>query len=196
MTPDDGDRILNDRDTYSRIFDDLYDRYKSSVYRFAYYLSQNKEETDELFQETWLRVVQYSSKLSAVRDFKAWVYAITANIHRDILRKKRIRRMFFTQHAGKYDERSRNIKRSLGENNRLTMDESDRVDLGHAINRAITELPMRQRRVFVLKEVEGFKHAEIGKILGVPVGTVKSLLYRAIRHLRQELSAYDPEASS
>jgi RNA polymerase sigma-70 factor (ECF subfamily) len=131
-----------------------------------------------------------------VRDFKAWVYAISANIHRDQLRKKRIRRMFFTQHTGNSDERSRKTMERPGENNRLTMDESDRVDLGHAIHRAITELPMRQRRVFVLKEVEGFKHAEIGKILGVPVGTVKSLLHRAIRHLRQELSAYDPGASS
>ena len=103
--------------------------------------------------------------------------------------------MFFAQQTGNSDKRSQYVKGSLGENNLVTMNESDRLDLGHAIHRAMTELPVRQRRVFILKEVEGFKHAEISKILGIPAGTVKSLLHRAIRQLRRELSAYDLGAS-
>jgi RNA polymerase sigma-70 factor (ECF subfamily) len=52
-------------------------------------------------------------------------------------------------------------------------------------------LPERQRRVFVLKEMEGFKQEEIAGIMGVPVGTVKSLMFRAVKNMRRALSSYD-----
>ena len=58
---------------------------------------------------------------------------------------------------------------------------------------AVAKLPERQRRVFVLKEIEGFKYKEISEIFDMPVGTVKSIGHRAVRRLRQELSVYNPK---
>ena len=70
------------------------------------------------------------------------------------------------------------------------MDESDQVDIGLALNKAVADLPLKQRRVFILKEIEGLKHSEIAEILGAPVGTIKSLLHKAIKKLQQELSEF------
>lgn len=74
-----------------------------------------------------------------------------------------------------------------------TSGESVRVDMSMAISRALSDLPDRQRLVFVLKEIEGFKYTEISEILGLPVGTVKSLTYRAVKRLQRNLQAYDPQ---
>ncbi len=174
---------------YRNIFDEIYERYYADIYGFAYYLTRNSDETEELFQETWFRVVKYLPRIENIRNKKAWILSITANLHRDMLRKKRIRRVFhkksyFKDSIDEYD--TGNIKGTI----QPSMDEAERVDLMNEINRAIESLPAKQRRVFILKEIEGFKHAEIGDILKIPVGTVKSLHYRAIRHLQDKLSIY------
>ena len=76
----------------------------------------------------------------------------------------------------------------------LHTDESKRVDLNMALGQALALLPGRQRHIFVLKELEGFKLEEISTMLKIPVGTVKSLLFRAVRRLRKELSVYGPNS--
>jgi len=54
-------------------------------------------------------------------------------------------------------------------------------------------LPDQYRLVFMLKEVAGFKQSEIGEILGIPIGTVKSVMFRAVKKLRLDLAAYHPK---
>ena len=95
MPPADGDLILKIAQKDTQVFDTLFLKHKVSVYRLAYYLTQNKNEADDLFQDTWLRAVKYLPSSSGIRDFKAWIFTITANLHRDELRKKKIRRIFF-----------------------------------------------------------------------------------------------------
>jgi RNA polymerase sigma-70 factor (ECF subfamily) len=64
--------------------------------------------------------------------------------------------------------------------------------MGAAISQAMANLPEKHRLIFVLKEIAGFKQEEIGEMLGMPVGTVKSLMYRAVKRLRHDLGAYRP----
>jgi RNA polymerase sigma factor (sigma-70 family) len=66
---------------------------------------------------------------------------------------------------------------------------SEQVFLQRNIHEAIAKLPERQRRIFLLKEVEGYQQAEIASAMGIPVGTVKSLMHRAVKSLRRELAA-------
>ena len=65
--------------------------------------------------------------------------------------------------------------------------ESSGLDARQALERALTTLPGTLRSVFVLKEVEGYSHAEIAELLGIRRGTSEVRLLRAIRRLRQEL---------
>ena len=71
--------------------------------------------------------------------------------------------------------------------------ETDQLEARKAITQALSRLPDKLRRVFILKEIEGFKYLEISDILGIPVGTVKSMMHRAINRLRQELAVFCPE---
>ncbi len=171
-------------------FDEIYDRHKSAVYSFACYLTKDRGEAEDLFQETWLRVARHFPQVLDMKRVKTWLFTITANLHKDGLRKKRIRRMFLFQKKWKTDEGQFLGEDSSDKENTTILNVSEQVDLGLAITRAMDKLPDKHRLIFVLKEIAGFKQAEISEMLGMPVGTVKSLMYRAVKTLRHELEAY------
>ncbi len=166
-------------------FDALYDRYKTEVFHFACYLAGDRGEAEDLFQEVWLRVVRHPPERGAKEDLKPWLLTVLVNLHRDRLRRNRIRRLFLLRAAeGKIagaEEGGSDPARDVEE-----------AALQRSVSLAIARLPERQRRVFLLKEVEGLLQAEVAEVLGIPVGTVKSLLFRAVRRLRKDLSAYHP----
>jgi len=163
-------------------FDVLYETHRTAVYSFAYSLTQNKGEAEDLFQETWLRVARYLPKVLDMKKAKAWLFTITANLHKDALRKKRTRRRFLFQKKWTADQDMTGCE-GLPEH----------AEIGHAISQAVSHLPDQHRLVFMLKEVAGFKQSEISEILGIPIGTVKSVMYRAVKKLRHDLAAYHPK---
>lgn len=171
---------LND----SAQFDALFETHHRSVYRYVFYLTENRDEADELFQEVWLKVVQNISKTRDLKNSEAWLLTLASNLFKDKLRKKRIRSILslrsFTDQKEEQD-----IARS-SESHKATED----FELRDVLQNAISSLPAKQARVFILKEIEGFKHHEIADILNIPTGTVKSLLHRAVRSLRQDLLPY------
>lgn len=173
-----------------QLFDELYDQYRTAVYSFSYRLTQNRGEAEDLFQETWLRVAQNFPKVLDMQKVKAWLFTITANLHKDVLRKKRIRRLFLFQKKWEFEKDLTSCEDIPENGSSIKANESEQVDISLAISRAMTQLPDQQRLIFVLKEVEGFKQSEISEILGVPIGTVKSLMYRAVQRLRRDLAAY------
>ena len=69
MPPPDGELIQGIVHNDLNAFDELFKKYQGTVYRFACYLTQNRIEADDLFQETWLRAVRYLSTSSNIRDF-------------------------------------------------------------------------------------------------------------------------------
>jgi RNA polymerase sigma-70 factor (ECF subfamily) len=167
-------------------FDELYNQYKTMVFSFSYHLTRNRGEAEDLYQETWLRIVNKFPGGIKKQTIKAWIFTIVSNLHKDSLRKKRVRRLFFLQES-----------RSLPNGDLETTgrpDEAERAEIGKDINRAIAVLPESQKRVFILKEMAGLKQAEISKTLAIPKGTVKSLMHRAVKSLQKELSAYRPES--
>ena len=193
MKPENSDLIQKKGRMDPMAFDDLYNKYRVSVYSLACYLTQNQREAEDLFQETWLRVVQNLHKTSNMRDLKAWIFTITANLYRDELRKKRIRRLFFLQKTITSDHRVERSNSKLGSGKLNTTSETNRVDMCMAISQAMADLPDRQRLIFVLKEIKGFKHSEISEILGLPVGTIKSQMHRAVKWLQRNLWTYNPK---
>jgi len=190
MPPEDGELIQRIIQNDLRAFDELFKKYQESVYRFAYYLTRNQIEADDLFQETWLRTVKYLPTSSNIRDFKAWILTITTNLHRDELRKKQIRKIFSPFRSEQSNRENDHLEKLDVETGRNLNDESNRVDISLALDEAIAALPVKQRRVFLLKEIEGLKHAEIGEMLHAPIGTIKSLFHKAIKKLQQELSEF------
>ncbi|NIO49184.1 MAG: sigma-70 family RNA polymerase sigma factor [Candidatus Aminicenantes bacterium] len=177
-------------------FDNLYAKYQNDVFGFAYYLTQNRGDAEDLFQEAWLRIAKKLPEEVKMKSIKAWIFTIVANLHRDELRKKRIRRLFFFQKAMSL-EKANSVFPVLREKPiSVNLDEEYQEDMGRDINQALARLPDRQRRVFVLKEIADFRQAEISDILGIPVGTVKSLMHRAVSRLRRELWKYGKKSKN
>jgi len=175
------------------LFDELFQEFQSHVFRFACHLAESQSEAEELFQDTWLRAVQGFPEDFDRQRFKAWLFTVAANIHRDNLRKKRIRRMFLLEKTRRTTHDRGFQAYMLGGRSSSLTRESEDADFRRSLEAAVDRLPERQRRVFVLKEIEGFTHTEIGDIYNLPVGTVKSLVHRALRRLRQDLSDYNPK---
>jgi RNA polymerase sigma-70 factor (ECF subfamily) len=182
---------MNPDRTMQEGFDDLYQEYRAAVFNFACYLTQNPGEAEDLFQETWLRVVNHLPKKVEKSSARAWIFTITANLHKDALRKKRIRRAFFFQKASRSDEENHSFL--FGSSFPSETNGANRADMRRDITQAMKQLPEKQRGIFALREIEGLKYSEISEIYEIPVGTVKSLMFRAVRKLRGELSAYNPK---
>ncbi len=176
-------------------FDDLYEKYQNAVFGFAYYLTQNRGDAEDLFQEAWLRIAKKLPGEVNMQSIKAWIFTVVANLHRDELRKKRVRRLFFSQKAMSLENENTMFPVLPGKPISVNSGEAYQADIGRDIARAMARLPDRQRRVFVLKEMAEFKQAEISDILGIPLGTVKSLMHRAVTRLRQELSKYHEKSN-
>ena len=170
----------------------LYEKHKADVYRFARRLAGAPADAEDLVQEVWMRVVRHRVEISEERDMKAWLFTITANLHRDALRKARVRRLFLLaprRDAGPESDVVASAPDGAPGPGAL----AEQSEAGRALERALAGLPHRQRSVFVLKMIEGYKHEEIGGMLGVPVNTVKTLLFRAVQRLRRELRDFGPE---
>ncbi len=176
-------------------FDELYTKYQHEVFSFACYLTKNRGEAEDLFQEAWLRIIKKLPEKVNMQTIKSWIFTVVVNLYRDELRKMRIRRLFLFQKSRAH-ETGEAFPFLEDEPLSDSSNEANQIEMGKDINQALALLPDRQRRVFVLKEIAGFRQAEISDILGVPVGTVKSLMYRAVKRLRQELSKYKTKSNN
>ena len=173
-------------------FDAFYDHYKTDVYHFILHLTQNRAEAEDIFQEVWLRVIKHFPNQEYRQKLKPWLITIALNLHRDRLRKRRIRRLFLLNKGrqGRLEAAYSETPASVSSDPSYSV---ERLTLQQNINKAIARLPEKQRRIFVLKEIEGLPQAEIAGILGIPIGTVKSLMHRAVKALQRELAAHNPK---
>lgn len=173
-------------------FEEIYGMYKAAVFSFAYYLTRDRSEAEDLYQEAWLRIARRGFSGINRDGLKAWIFTVVSNLYKDSLRKRRIRRLFLAR-VGRSGDAGDYGTEVFGGHPQETPGKSGLTDLGQDIAEALARLPERQRRVFVLKEVAGLKQAEISQILGLPLGTVKSLMHRAVRRLRRSLTEYNPK---
>jgi len=178
---------MNSRDE----FEEVYEKYKVDIFRFIFHLTGNAAEAEDLFQEVWLRVVRQGELRAAGQDLKPWLLTVVLNLHRDALRRKRVRRLFLFRHYHQELPDSASPEGTAPPSTEPAR-AAEAAWLQREIDHAVAGLPERQRRVFLLSAVEGVRQAEIAGILGIPVGTVKSLLYRAVKRLQRELAAHHP----
>ena len=161
-------------------FELLFQQYEAGLFRYVMYLCNSLSQAEDLYQETWLRVVTRFRKRSKIRNFKSYLYTTATNLFRDELRKRRVRRFI------------------LGEIAELTIKESplllwngdnpDRnIHIRDEIQQALGALTERQRMMFCLSYIEDLSIAEISRITNCAKGTVKSTLYKAVQKMRKTL---------
>lgn len=164
-------------------FEQLYHRYRTMLYGYLNNMLQNNSaEVDEVFSETWTRVID---KLPGYRDdgkFSAWLFRVAKNIFIDRLRR------FHPERFTAIDDEN---MPELPDDNALSPDrELGATDTGKAILAALAQLPDEQKEVFLLREQE-FSFKEIAEIQQCSLNTVLSRMRYAIKALRTFLSDFD-----
>ncbi|TVR57144.1 MAG: sigma-70 family RNA polymerase sigma factor [Gemmatimonadales bacterium] len=165
-----------------------------AIYRFALRLAGSRDAAEDLTQETYLRAYRSWDSFTPGTRVRSWLFTICRNVH---LRKHdRARRHdeILTEVA---EEDPRQISREAG----VFMATRDRDPEGAfwdqivdaRILEAIDELPPDFREAVVLCDLEDLSYEEIGQVAGIPVGTVKSRVFRARRILQERLHAYAVE---
>jgi len=155
----------------------LYRRYKTALFNLAYRYAFDRATAEDLLQEIFLKVFTHLDDVQRVETFTAWVFRIALNTCYSHLRGKRIE-----------IEKGMPLSEVEGTRHEARV-EAEENDYRRPLDEAIAALAPRLREVFLLHDVEGFKHEEIARLLGLSVGTSKSQLFKARLRIREILKA-------
>jgi RNA polymerase sigma-70 factor, ECF subfamily len=150
------------------------------LFNFAHWMAQNREEAEDLVQETYAKALRGFSSFQPGTNFRAWMYRI-------------LRNTFLTSRTGLQATRT------------VPFDDEDGAEIAVAdsgtpeailiersnqqlVQDAIAELPVRAREILLLSEVEEMSYQEIAEALSIPIGTVMSRLSRSRKALRDILA--------
>jgi RNA polymerase sigma-70 factor (ECF subfamily) len=174
-----------------RAFEEIILHYQRKVFNIAYRMLGNMEEAKDLAQEVFLSVYDSIKELREEIKFDAWLTQITINHCRN--RWKYLKRRHYFNSASLEDS----IETEDGNVPRQIYDPSDGPEtiyekkmIQEFIQRGLLRLKEDQRELIVLRDLQGYSYEEIGELVRLPVGTVKSKLHRARMDLKEILERY------
>ena len=156
-------------------------QYQFRLYRFLVRLVRDPATAEDLFQQTWIRVMERISSYNAKYSFDAWLFSVARNLAIDHLRRKQGVSLDTQDEDG---DAPLDRLRSGGADPLGQVLEFER---GAIVAAAMAELPAIHREVLTLRFEEDMKLEEIAEVVGIPISTVKSRLFRAIEGLRQRV---------
>jgi RNA polymerase sigma-70 factor, ECF subfamily len=170
--------------------EELVRRYRDKAFAIAYHLcSGQRQDAEDFTQEAFLRAFRNLNKFRGNSTFYTWFYRILVNVCLDGKRREsRWRKLIPPWLPWRRDDH--NEAENL-EGPSDTFMEMSNKQLSQDIQRAMKELPEKQRVAFQLKVVQGMRIGEIAQVMGTAEGTVKSHLFRATHSLRQALKDWE-----
>lgn len=162
-------------------FDTLYQRHRGRLFRFLAREAGSRAAGEEIYQETWMRLLRHRDNYSVQAKFSTWIYKLAHSCLIDHLRKQG--RLW--KHEETVEELPEAASCSLSPE-----EEWGRGLTAQALQDCMAELPAEQREVFLLKEEGGFSLNDIAEIAGIPMESAKSRLRYALKKLRGCLEAY------
>lgn len=154
---------------------------------FAYHLTYNEDDANDLVQETYLKAHRFIDKYIQGTNAKAWLFKILKNAYINEYRKKSKR----PTKVDFEDIVSYQNSENVGSFKYVDLrEELFQNMMGDEVTIAINSLPIDFRTVLLLCDIEGFTYEEISKIIDVPIGTVRSRLFRARNLLKDKLKNY------
>jgi RNA polymerase sigma-70 factor, ECF subfamily len=158
-------------------FGQLVRRHQRRAYAVARAIVLNHEDAEDAVQDAFLHAYRALDRFRPDQAFGAWLHRIVANAALDLTRRRKVRE-------------AEELPDALASPFR---DPAEAGDLRERLGQALAQLPPRQRAVIALHDIEGFKHAEIGTMLGIPEGTARSDLHYARARLRDALGDFRSE---
>ncbi len=149
------------------VFRQLYRTYAEDIYRMIFFLTnRNKQASEDIIQETWLRAIEKLADFKYRSSFKTWLCGIAINCCREHNRKNKF-------YIPSFEEES---------------DTRHLLEIKMDVIKALSFLPEGYREILILHDLEGMKHREISVLLGITEGTSKSQLFNARRSIKKLLN--------
>lgn len=161
------------------------------VYRFALSMTRDESDADDVVQETFLRAYRSWHTFEPGSECRKWLFTICRNVFLR-LRERERRRVDYGGDDAQLEALASGQEAvgAMAEHAEIL----SRIDLAPALDRAIGELPEVFRSAVALVDVEGMAYNEAASVLGVPVGTIRSRLFRGRRLLQESLVMYARDA--
>lgn len=162
-------------------FEKLISEYNRYVYNVAYRMMGNEQDAEDMAQEALIKAFKAISTFNKESQFSTWLYRIVINTCKDELRKRK--------------EKTLSLDDEDGVKHIVSSDEADPLliyeknEIKARVQGAIDQLSEDYKAVIVLRDLMGYSYDEIGTILDVPIGTVRSRLNRSRQKLKLILKA-------
>ena len=166
----------------------LVDRYKNRLQNVIYRYIRDFQRSEDLAQEAFIRVYLHRERYRKTGKFSTWIFTIAVNLAKNEIRRKvRLRNVLSIDH----------LKELLGSSDSYLKDPAPHADrhvernqTSTVIGQAIAKLPDVYRDALILRDIQGLSYDEIGEVLDIPGGTVRSRINRARIMLKDKLKAF------
>jgi RNA polymerase sigma-70 factor (ECF subfamily) len=162
---------------------EIYDRYSTHVYNFAYRFLRNTAAAEDATQEVFMKVIKHAGQYKSEAKFSTWLFTITANWCRDFMRK-----------ADNKRKESDSILMTLPASHEYSPERATELrENRNRVQDALSILNDEQRAAILLSRYQGLSYAEIAQISGCSEGAIKTRVFRAMEILKKALSTESPE---
>jgi len=175
-----------DTDLYKRIaagdeaaFASLFNRYYPLLRPFIFKMTRSADQTEEMLQETFMRIWLNRDQLPDIENMHAWIFTIASRqclnaIRKDLNNRKKIAAL---------------QQQESGTEPHTPLDKTQLAEITRLVAEAINKMPAQRQRIYRMSREQGLKHAEIAEALSISVTTVKNVLVVALKDIRAYLAA-------
>lgn len=197
-SPEDEALLARFNEGDARAFGTLLERYRRPLFTFILRLVRDRDQAETLWQDTFVRIARRARKFKAQSKFSTWLYIVAHKLCIDKQRKKGVRRARSFKRRRPPGARSRPTPD--GERGSVEKLEAREMDpnLDAALSEAVDALPLVQREVFLLRELENLPFRDVAAVVGVSEDEAKSRMRSALARLQAALTdepEYVAEAS-
>ncbi len=178
--------VAQARDGDTRAFGDLVRRYEGKIFRLANHITQNREDAEDVLQETFMKAYEHLEQFKGDSKFYTWIVRIAVNQALMKLRRRKTDKSVSLDEE--IDTGEDTVVREIAAWGEDPEEQFTREELGEILDGAVQSLEPPYRSVFVLRDVEDLSTEETAEALGLSVPAVKSRLLRARLQLREKLT--------
>ncbi|MEZ5102897.1 MAG: RNA polymerase sigma-70 factor [Draconibacterium sp.] len=161
-----------------KAFQELFERYAPRIYNFSLSYLKDKNDTEELVQNVFLKIWEKRDLLNASQNIKAFIFKIAVNTIYDFIRRKNIESAFLDYARLNYTT-----------NENYTWHSVIFEEMQQNLNALLAQMPEQQQKIFRLSKLEGFSNDEIAKKMNLSKRTVENHLYRALTFLKKHFAS-------
>lgn len=187
---------LNDEDLmehlqggYECAFRILTERYQDRIHNFIYRYTHDRQDSEDLVQETFLRVYRCKDSYARIAKFSTWLYTIALNLVKTHYKKKKRMQLISIDGSNASKDQEPMPFEIKDESCCPESDLKDSMLMNH-IEQALEQLPDDFKKIVIMRDIQSLTYEEIMDITGLPMGTVKSRINRARVKLQDSLKFY------